>query len=122
MIDNPIAFQVAALAGGFNIHLTQFKDIEMYGRGVSRLDLPVFFELFHHVLNYDGSDVLFSIERPTLVIAGEKDAITPVKFQKELANKVEGAEYHLIPYGSHCTHLDFPELVNYKIRDFLERL
>ncbi len=122
MIDNPIAFQVAALAGGFNIRLTQFKDIEMYGRGVSRLDLPIFFELFHHVLNYDGSEILYCIDKPTLVIAGEKDAITPVDIQKDLANKIETAEYHFIPYGSHCTHLDFPELVNYKIKDFLEKV
>lgn len=122
MIDNPIAFQIAALAGGFNIKLTQFKDIEMYGRGVSRLDLPIFFELFHHVMNFDGTDVLFNINVPTLVIAGEKDAITPTDFQKDLAHKIEGAEFFFVPYGSHCTHLDFPELVNYKIREFYEKV
>ena len=44
-IDNPIAFQLAALAGGFNIKLTQYKDIEMYCRGLARLDLPIFFLL-----------------------------------------------------------------------------
>lgn len=121
MIDNPLAFQIAALAGGFNIKLTQFKDIEMYGRGVSRLELPVFFELFHHILNFDGSETLFEINKPSLVIAGEKDAITPVDFQKEIAHKIEGAEFCFIPYGSHCTHLDFPDLVNYKIREFYEK-
>ena len=120
MIDNPLAFQIAALSGGFNIRLTQFKDIEMYARGVSRLDLPIFFELFHHVLNYDGSDVLFDIDKPCLIIAGEKDFITPTDFQKELSRKIEGSQLEMIPYGSHCTQLDFPDLINYKIRDFLE--
>jgi pimeloyl-ACP methyl ester carboxylesterase len=122
MIDNPLAFQIAALAGGFNIRLTQFKDIEMYGRGVSRLDLPVFFELFHHVLNYDGTDTLFSIDKPCLVIAGEKDFITPVEFQKEIAHKTDGSEFFFVPYGSHCSQLDFPELINYRLKEFLDKI
>jgi pimeloyl-ACP methyl ester carboxylesterase len=119
MVDNPVALQVAALAGGFNIKLTQYKDIEMYCRGVSRLELPVFFELFHHVLNYNGTDVLFDIDKPCLVIAGEKDFITPIEIQKDLSKKIEGSDFLFIPYGSHCSHLDFPELINYKIREFL---
>lgn len=122
MIDNPLAFQIAALAGGFNIRLTQFKDIEMYGRGVSRLDLSVFFELFHHVLNFDGTDTLFSIDKPCLVIAGEKDFITPVEFQKEIAHKTDGSEFFFVPYGSHCCQLDFPELINYRLQEFLDKI
>lgn len=120
-IDNPLSFHLAALAGGFNIKLTQYKDIEMYCRGVSRLDLPVFFELFSHVLNYDGTDVLFDINKPCLVIAGEKDFITPEHIQKDLAKKIEGSEYFYIPYGSHCSQLDFPDLINFKLKEFLEK-
>lgn len=120
-IDNPIAFQLAALAGGFNIKLTQYKDIEMYCRGLARLDLPIFFELFNHIINFDGTDILFDINKPCLVIAGEKDLITPVEFQKELSQKIEGSEYFFVPYGSHCSQLDFPDLINYRIKEFLDQ-
>jgi pimeloyl-ACP methyl ester carboxylesterase len=118
MIDNPLAFQLAAMAGGFNIKLTQFKDIEMYGRGVSRLDLPVFFELFGEMLKYDGTPVLATIRPPTMIIAGEKDFLTPVNFQKEISDKIFHSEFWVVPYGSHCCQLDFPEFVNLKLREF----
>ncbi|MES2802439.1 MAG: alpha/beta hydrolase [Bdellovibrionota bacterium] len=121
MVDNPVAFQVAALSGGFNIKLTQFKDIEMYGRGVSRLELPLFFRLFEQLLNFDGTNILSHIDKPALVIAGDRDFLTPPSYQKELVDKIHGAEYVLVPYGSHCCQLDFPEFLNLKLRDFINR-
>lgn len=122
MIDNPVAFQVAALAGGFNIKLTQFKDIEMYGRGVSRLELPLFFELFDQLLKFDGVNILSQIEQPTLVIAGEKDFLTPPSFQKEMSDRIAHSEFLLVPYGSHCCQLDFPEFINLKLKEFFARV
>ena len=121
MVDNPVAFQVAALSGGFNIKLTQFKDIEMYGRGVSRLELPLFFRLFEQLLNFDATNVLSSIDKPALIIAGDRDFLTPPSYQKELVDQIHGSEYVLVPYGSHCCQLDFPEFMNLKLRDFLNR-
>ena len=119
MIDNPIAFQVAALAGGFNLKLTQFKDIEMYGRGVSRLELPLFFELFEQLLQFDGVNILSSIDKPSLIIAGDRDFLTPPLFQKEMKESIKNSEFVLVPYGSHCCQLDFPDFVNLKIKEFL---
>jgi pimeloyl-ACP methyl ester carboxylesterase len=121
MIDNPIAFQVAALAGGFNIRLTQFKDIEMYGRGVSRLELPVFFQLFEQLLQFDGTSILPNIECPTLILAGDKDMLTPPSYQTEMHDLIRGSELMKIPYGSHCSQLDFPDFVNLKISEFINR-
>ncbi len=118
MIDNPIAFQLAALAGGFNIRLTQFKDIEMYGRGVSRLELVYFFELFEQLLKFDGTSILESIDCPTLIIAGDKDMLTPTSFQREMRDTIKNSEFLMIPYGSHCSQLDFPDFVNLKLREF----
>lgn len=121
LIDNPVAFQIAALAGGFNIRLTQFKDIEMYGRGVSRLELRYFFELFEQLLKFDATDVLPNITCPTLVIAGDRDLLTPVSFQREMHEQIPNSEFLLIPYGSHCSQLDFPDFVNLKISDFIKK-
>ncbi len=118
MLDNPIAFQIAALAGGFNIRLTQFKDIEMYGRGISRLELVYFFELFEQLLQFDGRDILPLIACPCLIIAGDKDMLTPISYQKEMHDTIKNSEYLLIPYGSHCSQLDFPDFVNLKMRQF----
>lgn len=120
MIDNPIAFQLAALAGGFNIKLAQFKDIEMYGRGVSRLELSYFFELFEQLLQFDGVSVLPHINCPTLIIAGDNDMLTPMSYQREMHSMITDSEFLIIPYGSHCSQLDFPEFVNLKLAEFLQ--
>jgi pimeloyl-ACP methyl ester carboxylesterase len=121
MIDNPVAFQVAALSGGFNLRVTQFKDIEMYGRGVSRLELPLFFKLFEEMMNFDGTNILTSIDKPTMIIAGDRDFLTPPNYQRELQEKIHNSEFLLVPYGSHCCQLDFPEFINLKLRDFIYR-
>lgn len=121
LIDNPVAFQLAALSGGFNIKLTQFKDIEMYGRGVSRLDLVYFFELFEQLLKFDGTDVLPHVDCPAFIIAGDRDMITPTSYQREMHAAIKHSEFLLIPYGSHCSQLDFPDYVNLKLAEFLAR-
>ena len=122
LVDNPLALKIVALSGGFNIQLTQMKDIEMYVRGVSRLDLEVFLELFKYVLYFDATEMLNLINVPTLVIAGDKDTITPLAYQKELSTLIKDSEFVVLPYGSHCCQLDFPELVNHKIQDFIEKV
>lgn len=119
LIDNPVALQVAALAGGFNLRLTQFKDIELYCRGVSRLELVNFFELFEQLLQFDGTPILSTISCPALVIAGDRDLLTPMSFQNEMHTEIKNSEFLLIPYGSHCSQLDFPDFVNLKLSDFL---
>lgn len=120
-VDNPVSMYLAALAGGFNINLTHFKDIEIYARGVARMDLRTFITMFEEVLAFDGEYILDSIQFPVLVIAGEKDNITPLSFQKSMHEKITGSEFVLVPYGSHCTQLDFPDYINLKIKDFLQR-
>lgn len=119
-IDNPMSMTIAALAGGFNLRLTQFKDIEVYMRGVARLNLQVFLDLFESLMNYDGEVTLPDIKIPTLVLSGERDMVTPLKFQTHMKDLIPDSEFVLVPYGSHCTQLDFPEYTNLKLEKFLE--
>lgn len=121
-VDNPISIYLAALAGGFNLKLTHFKDIEIYLRGVARLNLDVFLTMFEVLMEYNGESVLKKIEVPTLIISGEKDMVTPIKFQFHFRDMVKNSEFILVPYGSHCTQLDFPDYTNLKIEKFLENV
>lgn len=121
-VDNPIAMRLAAIGGGFNLKLTQFKDIEVYTKGVAQLDLSVFLPLFEALMQFNGDEILETIDKPTLIISGENDRITPKSFQRDFEEKIKGSEYVCVPYGSHCTQLDFPDYVNLKINSFLERL
>jgi pimeloyl-ACP methyl ester carboxylesterase len=120
-VDNPISMVLAGAAGGFNLSLTQFKDIEVYARGVARMDLRIFMDLFEELMKFDGEEILPNVNIPTLIISGERDNVTPQKFQHEFHNKIQGSEFVLVPYGSHCTQLDFPEYINMKIAGFLSK-
>lgn len=117
-IENPLAIQLSALAGGFNLKLTALKDIEIYARGVSTLDLQAFLRLFESMLNYDGRPVLERIEVPTLVVAGKNDSVTPLKHQEDLHKKIKNSSFLVVPFGSHCSQLDMPDLINLKMDQF----
>lgn len=121
-VNNPVSMQLAALAGGFNLKLTHFKDVEVYARGVAQMDLRIFMKLFEELMRFDGSDVLPTIRTPTLVISGENDNVTPRKFQEDFSRLIPGAEFMLVPYGSHCTQLDYPDYVNLKLAEFWNKI
>lgn len=118
-VDNPMSMYLAALAGGFNLKTTHFKDIEVYMRGVARLNLEVFMTMFETLMEYNGEPVLEKVEVPALIISGEKDMVTPIRFQYHFKEKIKHSEFVLVPYGSHCTQLDFPDYTNLKIEKFL---
>lgn len=118
-VNNPLSIQLSAIAGGFNLQLTNLKDIEIYARGIASIDLKSFITFFENMMNYDGRPVLDRIAAPTLIISGRKDTVTPFKYQEELHRRIRGSELLQVPYGSHCTQLDMPDLVNLKIEQFL---
>jgi len=121
-VENPMSMYLAALAGGFNLKVARFKDIEVYTRGVARMNLEVFLTLFEQLMKYDGESVLEKVEAPVLIISGERDLVTPLRFQYHFKEKIKHSEFVLVPYGSHCTQLDFPDYTNLKIEKFLEDL
>ena len=122
LVTNPIAMKLTGWAGGFNLSLTSFKDIEIYARGVANVELDVFLRLFEHMISYDGRSVLDRINVPTLIIGGTKDSVTPLRHQKALHTHIRGSELFVVPYGSHCAQLDMPEYVNLRIEKFLNQV
>lgn len=121
-IQSPLAIQLSALAGGFNLKLTSLKDVEIYARGIASMDLNSFLQLFESMLHYDGKPVLERIQVPTMIIGGKQDSVTPQKHQEEMHQLVKGSDFFMVPYGSHCTQLDMPELVNLKAERFLKSI
>lgn len=117
---NPLSVFITQIAGGFNPQLTQVKDIEVYLKGVASINIEVLIKLFDSMMSYDGRPVLEKIETPTLILAGEKDFITPMKYQDNMHKKIRTSEITKVPFGSHCSMLDMPEFVNLRIEKFLK--
>jgi pimeloyl-ACP methyl ester carboxylesterase len=120
IVYNPLMIKLAQFSGGFNPQLTAVKDIEVYLRGVASINIKVFIRFFEAMMNYDGRPVTDRINVPTLILAGEKDSVTPIKYQENLHKRIKGSEFTKVPFGSHCTMLDMPEFVNLRIEKFLK--
>jgi pimeloyl-ACP methyl ester carboxylesterase len=73
-----------------------------------------------YLMEFDGNAILPSIKCPVMIISGEDDRVTPAKFQRAIAKRIPHSELLMVPYGSHCTQLDFPDYVNLRLEKFLE--
>ena len=70
----------------------------------------------------DSTPLLARIQMPVLVVAGDDDQIAPAAGMKEMAEKIQGAEFVLIPSAGHLAPLEQPEPVNAALVAFLEKL
>jgi len=72
----------------------------------------------------DKFDILEKVQEisvPTLVICGNDDEMTPVKYSQYLAAKIRGAKLAIFE-GTHFVFMESPEKVNQAIEEFLHCL
>lgn len=70
---------------------------------------------------FDISDRLDDIALPTLILVGENDKLTPVKYSQALAKAIPGAELRTIPQAGHMAHLENHKAVNQALLDFMAK-
>jgi 3-oxoadipate enol-lactonase len=68
---------------------------------------------------FDARDRLASIHAPTLVVAGELDALVPVGDAKALATGIPLARLHVIVGSGHLVNAEQPEQYQETVLDFL---
>ena len=68
----------------------------------------------------DMRDDLASISCPTLIIAGDADAVTPPKLSREMADLLPNAVLEIIPECGHLSTLERPDAVNLLLAQWLE--
>ena len=69
----------------------------------------------------DQHQLLSTIERPVLVLAGREDATFPVDEVRCMADAIPGAEFVVIERAAHLVAAEAPDRVNALIEDFLGR-
>jgi 3-oxoadipate enol-lactonase len=67
----------------------------------------------------DLRSALPRIANPTFVVVGELDAATPVDLARDLAERIEGARFALLPGCGHCPPLEQPEAFLAAVGGFL---
>lgn len=116
---NPIN-QFFVTYAGFNPKLAKKEDIHEYLRLTSTVDLDLFLHLLNDFMKYDATPWLHEIEAPTLVIAGERDLVTPLINQRIFAELIPYSELCIVPESGHCPQMEKREMVNLTIDRFLE--
>ena len=71
---------------------------------------------------FDVMDCLGEIHLPTLIICGDEDRLTPLKYSQFLADHIQGAALVTIPEAGHMVMLERPKEVNEAIVGFLRSL
>jgi non-heme chloroperoxidase len=115
---NPLA-QLIVFDGGFNKKKVEIEFVQMYMKKISELPKELFFHLLKEMQNHDVIGYLEQIKAPTLVIGGDKDKIIPNYLQKILTKKLPNSEIYIVKDGSHVPQVDFPEMINQRIQQFI---
>jgi pimeloyl-ACP methyl ester carboxylesterase len=55
---------------------------------------------------FDIMDRMGDIKIPTLIIVGDSDALTPVKYSQYMADRIDGSEMHIVPKAGHSVMLE----------------
>ncbi|MBN1497267.1 MAG: alpha/beta hydrolase [Spirochaetes bacterium] len=71
---------------------------------------------------FDVMDRVSEIRIPTLIVSGDADVMTPLKYSRYLAERIHGSRLAVIPGGGHLVFLQKPEEVNREIDLFLSGL
>jgi len=67
----------------------------------------------------DFSTALHRIQTPTMVVAGEKDAIIRVEEARSMADAISGSRFVQIPDSGHLSNLENPQEFDRALLGFL---
>ncbi len=83
------------------------------------LDMDLYVHMLELLGEHDAWDVLADVDVPTLVVAGDRDVMTPRRAAEAMVRRIDGAELMVVPGGTHYVAVEYPELVNLRIEKFL---
>lgn len=83
---------------------------------------PVTFNDFQACDHFDIRNRLPEIRIPTLVLCGEEDQLTPVKYSRYLHENITNSHLIVIPNAGHMVMMEQPDTLNRAIESFLDTL
>jgi pimeloyl-ACP methyl ester carboxylesterase len=95
---------------------------ELIERGVSDLLKCRPETLYGDFLACDRFDVMNQVERidlPTLVLCGDDDDLTPVKYSEFLHQHIKGSKLEILPNAGHMVMMESAEAFNEKVGEFI---
>jgi pimeloyl-ACP methyl ester carboxylesterase len=78
--------------------------------------------LYGDFLACDRFDTMSEVEKidlPTLVLCGDEDELTPVKYSQFLHSRIKGSKIEILPNAGHMVMMESSQALNEKIREFI---
>jgi 3-oxoadipate enol-lactonase len=74
------------------------------------------------LMKHNTRSQISQISAPTLVLMGKDDIFIPIEFSEELAVRIPKARLVILERGGHNCWMEFPELFNQAVMQFLEEV
>ena len=116
-----LAREVTYLSGGALRRECPAEVLEGLFGHVAELDPELIGNLVAAYLEHTAEDVLPTIHVPTLIIAGDRDQLTPVATAERMQRAIPGSELVVFPGHTHLVQVEQPEAVHATIEAFLRR-
>jgi pimeloyl-ACP methyl ester carboxylesterase len=78
--------------------------------------------LYGDFMACDRFDLINEVEKivlPTLLLCGNDDQLTPVKYSQFLQSRIKGSKLEILPNAGHMVMIEAPQAFNEKIREFI---
>lgn len=113
-----LAFQLAARyeLTGKRIRPEDFKP---YLKHLAHMDMRVFGHMARSLAEHDCTDMLHTVDVPTLIVAGGRDTFTPHWLSERMADAIADTQYLYLPDGSHTAPIEQPAWIGRALRRFL---
>jgi len=112
--------EIAARRIFHDAYLSAYPEAVAERRAVlMRFDPAAFVAACRALEQVDLRVALPAIANPTLVLVGELDAATPLDLARELAERIKGARFVMLPRCGHCPPLEQPDAFLAAIGPFL---
>lgn len=95
---------------------------ELIERGIEQLMQCRPEVLYGDFLACDRFDIMNEvgkIDLPTLILCGEEDEMTPVKYAQFLHSRIKDSKLEVLPNAGHMVMMESPETFDEKVREFI---
>ena len=96
--------------------------VELAGQRMAEMPTSVMLADFLACDAFDLLNEVQEIQQPAMVICGEDDQMTPVRFSEYLVDKLTVARLEIVPNAGHMVMLEQPEIVAQLIKGFLDEI
>lgn len=116
-----IAREITYMSGGANRDSCPPAMLKGLFKHVGSLDAQLIGAVMAAYLEHDAHDVLHTITVPTLIIAGDRDQLTPLSLAERMRDTIPGSDLVVFSGHSHLVQVEKPREVHAAIDEFLAK-